>query len=161
MGKMMKIPRLVLAAIIAGLPVLAAADEWQLWNDCNPVFHLVEGLGPGAKKTGLTRERIQIAVESRLRGARIFPDPEATRSAVNAGEENPYGVYYVNVNAVDRAFHVSVEFILSTGRLVKGESQTGLSTTWDKGTVGLSGDDGYILQSHLHCARLSPGMEEV
>lgn len=157
MAGMIKIPGLVLAAMIVVLSMqVAVANELQLWTGCRPVFQLIEGLDAEEMKTGLTEERIQIAIESRLRGARIFADYDSPEDAAEAAAEayadsgssgDAIGVFYVNVTADnDKNFFVSVEFWLTMGRTIKGENKSGVVTTWDRGVLG-RGNDSCILQT--------------
>ena len=54
----------------------AASERFELWNECAPVWLVVESLSSDARGIGLTKERIQPTVESRLRGSRIYGDNE-------------------------------------------------------------------------------------
>ena len=72
-------------------------DMFNLENNCEPVHLLVTGLNDDAKEIGLATKRIQVAVKSRLRGARIY-------------SENSYPYTYVNVHVVGGAFSIDVGF---------------------------------------------------
>ena len=96
---------LSLAMIIGGTASSAFADEqvtgsdrFKLWNECRSVFLVVEGLPNEAKEIGLRKDAIEVAVRSRLRGARIYL----------SSLDRPY--LYVRVNLVGAAFGVDLTF---------------------------------------------------
>ncbi len=96
--------RLVVAVLLAVVPGLAAAEvrnaptnyeRFRLWNDCSPVYLLVESLQDDAAKIGLTRDRIETLTRSRLRAARIYTDE--------------IGAYlYVNINVVGSSYDIKI-----------------------------------------------------
>ena len=53
--------------------VRAFWDRFQLWNECAPVV-LALAVSTEAESIGLTSERLQTTVASRLRGSRIYTD---------------------------------------------------------------------------------------
>ena len=77
--------RRALVALAIGLCPLAQAEandlsdflrdseRFELWTDCRPVPFQAHALGD-ATKIGVTKTRIETAVRSRLRGARIYTD---------------------------------------------------------------------------------------
>ena len=116
-------------------------DRFQLWNHCRPVSLLVEGLHQEAEAIGLTRERIETTVRSRLRAARLYT-PEVFSKDDNRPEVN--AVLYVNINAGRLSYLISVEFWKWLNDPATGQS--GRATTWDSGGAGTHGQDsGFIL----------------
>ena len=81
--------------------VEAASERFELWSECAPVWLVVESLSSDARGIGLTKERIQPIVESRLRGGRIYGD----------NEYESLGSYlYVNVGVVGNSFSIGLSF---------------------------------------------------
>lgn len=130
----------LMAALAVATPSLAAAqddtsdlDRFDLFNRCQPMGLLVEGMPNEAADINLTKERIQTMAESRLRAARLY---EARRSR---------SYLYINVNLSGRAFNVSVDY-----KKVLYDAETALfdvATTWSRGLTGTHGGEaGYILQ---------------
>ena len=52
-------------------------DRFELWNKCLPTFLVVEGVDKNAAEIGLTEDAIEVAVRSRLRGARLYTEDDA------------------------------------------------------------------------------------
>ena len=117
-------------------------DRFELFNACRPMKLVVEGLPPDAHEIGLTRERIQLAAESRLRAARLY-----TESTEKANDT----YLYVYIHVVGHAFTTIVSYYKLVTDLVNNSN--GLATTWSSdGTGTHSGDAGFIIQglsSHL------------
>ena len=110
-------------------------DRFRLFNGCQPMFLLVEGLPSDALEIGLTIESIQAAVESRLRSARIYTSDQSALEHL-----------YVNVNVVGRAFSWSLEFKKWVYDFASESERS--ATTWDIGGTGTHGNDtGYILSA--------------
>ena len=70
---------LALAAVILSLSAMGEAqnvqqdiDRFKLFNDCQPMYLLVEDLSADAARIGLSEQSIQVAVESRLRSALLY-----------------------------------------------------------------------------------------
>ena len=74
-----------------------------------------------AKEMGITKDRIQTTVESRLRGSRIY------------GESGPPFVY-VNVNTKGSAVSIRVEFRPAVIRV--GFEHLGFASTWNIASIG-------------------------
>ncbi len=112
---------------------LTSLDRFELWNECGPVGLLVEDLPDYAAEIGLTVERIETTVRSRLRAAKIYDE----------SLDVPY--LYVNVNVLNPAYGLGVEFNkLVTDYLT---DKLGSAVTWKIGSIGThSQDAGYILQ---------------
>lgn len=125
---------LLLAPAAAGQD--AKSDEhlrFELFNDCKPMYLLVEKLNDGAGKIGLTKARLQAAAESRLRSARLY-DSAAT------------AYLYVNVSVVGMAVSIRLEYNKRVFDVATGE--LGVATTWDTGSTGTHGGDaGYIVSA--------------
>jgi len=102
----------------------AKADEFlefQLANECRPVYLLVEELSKDAEKTGLTEERIETAAESKLRIAGLY-DPEIIE---------PY--VYVRVSVYGRGFNIRVSF---KRWVLNSNGIGGVSDTWETSWTG-------------------------
>ena len=107
-------------------------DRFQLWSDCRPMGLVVESLPEDAVQIGLTKERIAIAVRSRLRAARLYEVPART----------PY--LYVNVHVSNLSFSYSIDYNKFVQDLVTGKTYP--APTWMIGGTGTHGKDaGYIL----------------
>lgn len=136
-------PRLILPAVALALalasPVGAAEkvtshDRFQLWNGCQPLSLVAGRLKDAAKSIGLSKSRIETAVRSRLRAARIYTD-------------NPLAAYvYVNVHVVGAAFSSGLDL----SKWVRDEA-SGLrsqTVTWQTGGTGTHGKSAdYILSA--------------
>lgn len=136
-------------ALLLTTPALAAdeptdLDRFQLWNHCRPVFLLVEGLHQEAEAIGLTKERIETTVRSRLRAARLYTE-EVIAEDDNWPEVN--AVLYININAGGLSFLISVEFWKWLDDPATGQS--GRTTTWDSGGAGTHGQDSGFIISDL------------
>lgn len=149
----MKYPPIFLFILLLIAPPVSAekltADErrekFELWNWCKSVKLLVDNSSPDAKKIGMTKERIQTAVESRLRGARIFSDADDSLIYL-----------YVQVTVSGSSF--STDFYLmrwmkhtsALEQAALGETPGpyyGYAITWAQGITGTHGNDaGHILQ---------------
>ena len=98
----------------ARLRVLAGAissdEAFKLWNDCQPIAFSVHLQGKTeTSKIGLTKETIETAVRSRLRGARIFQDdPDRRRSISLPPKVN--GFLQVSVTLATVSWDMSMRF---------------------------------------------------
>lgn len=117
-------------------------DRFRLFNACRPMELVVEDLTPNAQAVGLTRERIQLAAESRLRAARLY---------TGSREKANRAYLYINIHVVGRAHKISVQYKKWVTDLATNSN--GLATTWNTGSTGTHGGDaGFIIQdlsSHL------------
>ena len=93
---------LLIAAASASAEEVSNLDRFELWNKCQPTELVVEGMSKDAGSWGLTKEAIEVAVRSRLRGARLF-----TEDYTKSGES----YLYINVNVVDIAFNISFSYL--------------------------------------------------
>ncbi len=76
-------------------------DRFALYTGCQPVGLIIEELPDDAANIGLTKQRMQTAVESRLRGAKIYEEKEES--------VNPDWAYlYVRVGVARQVFIHSV-----------------------------------------------------
>ena len=99
------------------------------------MFLLVEVLSDDAADIGLTEERLQVAAESRLRGARLY----------TSDHSRPY--LYVNVNVTSRAFSTSLRYTKNMRDLATGN--TGAASAWEHGITGTHGKDAEYVVSSL------------
>ena len=127
----------LLAVAMATAPVqdVTDFDRFRLFNNCESMFLLVESLGDDAADIGLTKERLQVAAESRLRGARLF----------TLDRNRPY--LYVNVNVSSRAFSTSLVYTKNMRDLATGI--TGAASAWERGLTGTHGKDAEYVVSSL------------
>ena len=106
----------------------AAADHverFDLFNDCRPIFLLVETLPKEAAVIGLTADSLAMAARSRLRSARLYTD------------ERSAAYLYINVNVVGAAFSATLDFNKSVYDPIS--ALTGYATTWNAGGAGTHG----------------------
>ena len=104
-------------------------EEFRLYTKCMGVVPVVEHLSDDAKKTGLGREEIVAAVESRLRAAGLhqsgyFGFPE--------GSVVFFPHLYVDVDVKGNAFSVPVELKKWVNEPLSG--QLNFAQTWRIGT---------------------------
>ena len=99
-----------------------------------------------ASKIGLTKEAIETAVRSRLRGARIFRD-NPDRSQLPTRERR-YGFLQVSVTLTTVSLGMSTRFekvMTDEASGVVGWTPTG----WWRGLLGEHADDGYYILSSI------------
>ena len=120
------------AATAQSLDLDRTIERFELFNNCEPMYLLVENLPPDAAEIGLSKQGVQAAVESRLRSARLY-DSSGSSSYL-----------YVNVNVVGAAFGVELEYYQRVLTLESG--LRGSAVTWGTGLTGTHGRDAnYIL----------------
>lgn len=116
-------------------------DRFELFNACRPMELVVENLTPDAQAVGLTRERIQLAAESRLRAARLY-----TESMEKANR----AYLYINIHVIGRAHHIAVRYKKWVTDLATNSN--GPATMWNTHGTGThsthSENAGFIIQ-HL------------
>ena len=108
-------------------------QRFELFANCKSVILIVEDLPKDAQKIQLTTHDIRMAVESRLRAARIY------------GFENMGPMLGVTVNIVGPAFGIATEL---NKYVYDGISQSyGYATTWSRRMTGTHGRTGgeYVL----------------
>ena len=99
------------------------------------MFVAVEELSPSANSIGLTKERLQFAVESRLRGARLY------------SEERRAPYLHVPVTIGGGGYSVAVTY---NKRLFDPVSnQSGVASTWHASITGTHGGDPEFVVSTL------------
>ena len=118
---------LALIAVTTTPQVIAAQFEeeiarFQLFNNCQRILLLIEDPGEGAATIGLTKERLQSAAESRLRGARLYSERIV----------DPY--LYVQVTVVGGAFSVQTRYVKRV--FDPASNQNGGATTWMQSITG-------------------------
>ena len=146
---------LIAVAVLAGIqPGLALAQEdeldalfacseaedmksFELCNVCRPVPLLIESLDRAATDIGLTKDRLRITAESRLRAARLYTD---------SGEESNGAVLYINVGVLGPAVSLQVQY---HKRLLDPVTvEINIAPTWRNSVLGThSGDPGFIIQA--------------
>ena len=110
-------------------------DRFQLFNNCQPMRLAVEELPDAAADIKLTTERLVLAAESRLRGARLYTEDF----------DQPF--LYLNVNVVGAAFNTSLEYRKHV--LDPVTSEYFWTTTWDAGATGQHGGDAEYIVSDV------------
>lgn len=133
---------ILLTASTVQAQAVSDRDHFKLFNACRPMKLVVEKLSPDAQAVGLTRERIQLAAESRLRAARLY-----TESTEKANDT----YLYVYIHVVGHAFTTIVSYYKLVTDLVNNSN--GLATTWIADSTGTHSEDAsFIIQglsSHL------------
>ena len=128
----------LLVLLTLAAPEQGATPEvarFQLFGNCEPMYVLVEDLGPDARNVGLTGERLRFAAESRLRGARLYQgEPGA-----------PY--LYVRVNIVGPAFSVDLQY--NKWLFDPASGLGGVAPTWRRGVTGTHGRTAEYIVSAL------------
>ena len=130
---------IIVAALVLAIGVMTgsatAADE-ELFTGCAPMDFVVESLDPeDSQRTGLARQDILNAVESRLRVARLFAPRE---------KQNRRQYLYIRVSLLGSAFNIDVEL----GRYLDnlGYGFGGYAMVWHTGSIGTHGGNGqYVL----------------
>ena len=131
---------LVLIAVATASQVAAAQTEvtarerFQLFNNCEPMYLIVEDVSDDAVDIGLTRERLQFAVESRLRSARLYTS-------------TPFPFLSVAVTVLGVAFNLNVQYFKQTVDVASGESYA--SPTWGRTSTGTHSRDPEFIVSAL------------
>lgn len=110
-------------------------ERFQLYTECKPVALVIEGLPDDAKSIKLTKDRVRIAVESRLRSARLY---DSTVSAPHL---------YVNINVVRSGYSIGVQF--SKMLYDSTTTLTYPAITWEIGSAGTHGRDAGFILSNL------------
>ena len=96
---------------------------------------MVERLDDDAIDIGLTKERIETLVRSRLRAARLY----------ETGISTPF--LYVNVLVVAEAYSAAFGLVKEVTDHNSKQMDSGLARTWYLGGIGTHGQDaGFILQ---------------
>lgn len=137
-------PIVILLAAMAVVPDQASAQDpsadeaeerFSLFNGCSPMNLSIEDVSDSAAEIGLTKERIQILAESRLRAARLF-----------SGTLDPpnNGVLHISVLVTRGAFSFSLNYLKWVW---DAWNSYGYAATWDDGMLGEHrGNAGTVLQ---------------
>ena len=143
---MLKVTVITALLLTVGLQTSSATNTstaWQmagLYAACAPMIFTVADLSPeGEKETGLTKQAIINAVESRLRGARLF---------VPLGKQGKeHQIRLQNIHVVVSIYAPAFSVIVSLERLVEdlGYGLPGIATVWIAGKVGTHGGDGTLI----------------
>ena len=125
------LPTVALALVLA-TPASAAEnvtelDRFELWNDCRPLSVDVH-LQDKESNLGLTEEAIEVAVRSRLRGARIYSQDT---------NKTNWSLLYIHLHVVSRAYSLTFQY----QKVVRDEATKMLfqTTTWISGETGTHG----------------------
>lgn len=113
-------------------------DRFMLFNACRPMNLVVEDLPSGAQAVGLTRERIQLAAESRLRAGRLYTE---SREKANRA------YLYIRIHVFGRAYSITVKYKKWVTDLANNSN--GHATTWNTGGVSAHGGDANFIIQHL------------
>ena len=104
-------------------------ERFDLFNACRPMRLVVESLHAAAKDIGLTKERLRVAAESRLRAARMYTDSH---------DAADFSYLYVKVGVTKRAFDIDVSY----SKWLSDEfGRSGRAKTWERGSFGTHGGD--------------------
>ncbi|MCY4645754.1 MAG: hypothetical protein OXE73_02550 [Gammaproteobacteria bacterium] len=140
------------------LPPQDASDRFRLFANCSPVRLGLVGVQDDTDDLGLSEQRVERAVRSRLRGARIYySGPTAAEVSAMMGDD-PFGAVAarrrllqapflsVVVHVVERAFNLRIQM----GQIVYNANADldGLAVTWSSTTTGIHGrDPSFVLGS--------------
>ncbi len=134
----------IVAVLAVALPSRSAAqadslNRFRLYNACAQIDLVVADVPEEGDAIGLTRERVQVLAESRLRAARLY-DADAT----------PY--LYVNVGVLvsdyreQGAYSITLQF--NKALYDSASERSGRAVTWQRGRYGMHGGDaGFIMQN--------------
>ena len=111
--------------------LVARVARFTLFDACRPMSLVVEQLDSDAEQIALTETSLRNAAESRLRSAGLYSD-DSTLSEDSVLRS----LLYLNVNILDRAFGISLEF---SKVVVDLFGRSGRATTWSSGATGMHG----------------------
>ena len=134
-------PTVVAVFVVAFLSIAAAAgaqddanSRFQLFTGCSPT-RVVVTLAPG--DVDVTLSRVENLVESRLRAARVYADPEDSWLGV---------LLSVNVGFSGDAYSTQVLFFKQVTDPFSGEQ--GVAATWEGRRLGThAGDGSFVMQN--------------
>ena len=136
---------LALVMVLALGAASAQSERFQLFANCKPIDLFVEELpGTDAARIGLSKQRVQTAVESRLRSAQLYG---SSRFAPFLYFKLLIPLLYVKVNVVGAAHSVDFEFHQEVRTLDSG--LIGFAATWDHGFTGIHGGDASYIMSGI------------
>ncbi len=121
---------ILLTATTVQAQAISDQGRFELFNFCRPMMLVVEDLPPAAQAAALTRERIQLAAESRLRAARLYTE---SREKANRA------YLYVRIHVLGRGHNITVEYKKWVTDLATNSN--GHATTWNTGIAGTHGGE--------------------
>ena len=128
---------LALAMTVAPVQDVTSFEMFQLLNSCEPMYLLVTVLDDeDMKNVGLTKERVQFAVESRLRGARLLRSGTVSAPLLRVSVAVTRTVYDVNMGYYKRLWDPLTD-------------RYGLAETWTTGSSGTHGSKADYIVSKL------------
>lgn len=131
-------------------------NRFELLNQCRPMDLSVEFPSEDAREIGLTMSRIRMAMESRLRSARLYKarepakpimEMEADEFEAYARETHLLGLLYINVHVVGQAFSVDLKYMKTLFDPVTLETQQ--VGTWETSSNGTHGGDAEFILSNM------------
>lgn len=121
-----------------GEALIQEMREWMLWNDCQPIS-LNIGISDRAIKEGLSRKKVEAAIETRFRSARIY-----------GKTGNNLAFFGMIVDVANSAFTVEGSLQIRTYRQMQSEEwRHGPTTTWLSSTFGTYNNPEFILENAL------------
>ena len=127
---------ILLTASTVQAQVVSDLDHFKLFNFCRPMLLEVADLTSDARGIGLTEEGVQLAVESRLRAARLYTE---------SWEEANLAFLFIDVHVARRAFSITVQYHKLVTDLATNSN--GPAITWDDGSTGTyRSGAGFIIQ---------------
>ena len=129
---------LALAIITPLAQEVADIERFELFNNCEPMHLVILGASDDdedVKKIGLTKEGVQFAVESRLRGARLF--------------KSDLGLPALEVSVNVRAASFAIALRYNKYLFDYAAGIDGLAQTWGAGTFGAHGASAEYIVSSL------------
>ena len=104
---------ILLTASTVQAQAVSDLDRFELFNFCRPIQLVVMDLSSDARAIGLTKEGVQLAVESRLRAARLYTE---------SGEKANFAFLLIIVRVHSHAYNITVHY---------GKRVTDLATNWN------------------------------
>ena len=133
--------KFVLLTLLCALPISSETvdryERFRLFNACQPMELVIEGMGTDEAAIGLTENALQAAAESRLRAARLY---------TGDSKKADYAYLYVHVSVVGRAHSVRVRY---KKMVTDAFGESFPATTWHIGGIGTHGGDAGFIMSFL------------
>ena len=130
---------LALALTVAPVQDVTSFEMFQLFNSCEPMYLLLtvpDDNDEDMKNVGLTKDRVQFAVESRLRGARLLRSGTVSAPLLQVRVGVTRTMYDVNMGYYKRLWDPLTD-------------RYGLAETWTAGSVGTHGSKADDIVSKL------------
>ena len=129
---------ILLTASTVQAQAVSDADRFELFNACRPMMLVVEVVPSDAQTFELT-ERVQLAVESRLRAARLYTESWEKANFVHLS---------IGINVLGPTYSIDVKYWKWVTDPVNNSN--GRATTWSTGGIGRLGardrDPAFIIQ---------------